>query len=223
MAKLLIIPLFFLSVSLFGQRNPSSDSLQNDFADRLTKLRRSMDSMINPVKYAGTLEEFLLGNFSQNSTKDGRWVYYKDNANIQKLDKPEVSKVIPSYNFYKVRLTNYLGYHVNSCSNLVLFDSVNKKMIHPEPMWYSDNNEEFIKLFIGKKFSDSTALMAFVNEFHDLLRVGSTGQFANTKYSNTKVTFDDTFEGARGTEVWRHIEVYIKDNTIVEYRSINPK
>ena len=182
-----------------------------------------MDSMINPVKYATTLKEFLLGNFSQNSTKDGRWVYYKENANIQNLDKPEITKIIPSYKFYKVRLTNYLGYHINSCSNLILFDSVNKKIVHPEPMWYSDNNEEFIKLFIGKKFTDSTALMTFINEFQDLLKIGSTGQFANTKYNNTKVTFDDTFEGANRTEVWRRIEIIIKDNTIIDYRSINPR
>jgi hypothetical protein len=170
-----------------------------------------------------TLEDFLSRNFSEFSKEDGRWVYYKETANIQQLDKPEVSKIIHGYKFYKVGLTNYLGYHINNCSNLILFDSVNKKIIHPEPMWFSDNNEKFIKLFIGKRFSDSAALMAFVYEFQDLLKVGSTGQFTNTKYSNTKVSFDDTFNGARGAEVWRHIEIHIKDNKIVDYRSINPR
>ena len=227
MTKFLIIPFFCFSISLFGQTTTLYDSTNNDFAAKLAKLRRSMDSSLNPIKYLNrnpkTLEDFLFKTFSEYSKTDGRWVYYKEQANIQKLDKPEVSKVVPGFNFYKVRLTNYLGYHVNTCSNLILFDSVNKKIIHPEPMWYSDNNEEFIKLFIGKKFTDSTALMSFINEFQDLLKMGSTGQFANTKYSNTKVTFDYTFQGARGTEIWRRIEVYIKDNTILEYRSINPR
>jgi len=223
MAKLLFIPLFFLTVSVFGQGNPLSDSSQNDFEDRLINLRRSRDSMTNPIKYASTLEEFLLGSFPENSTKDGRWVYYKDNANIQKLNKPEVSKVIPDYSFYKVTLTNFLGYHINSSGNLVLFDSIHKKLIHPEPVWYSDDNKEFINLFIGKKFIDSTSLMSFVYEFQDLLKVGSTGKYENTVYSPTKVTFDDTYKGTSGTEIWRHLEIILNDNRLTEFHSINPK
>jgi hypothetical protein len=220
MARLFLILFFLFSIHGFGQ-SILSDSSYTDLGNKMERSRRLLDSTTNPVKNARTLEEFLLVRFPKNSGEDGRWVYYNDHANIQRLIKPEISKVIPQYSIYKVRLTNYLGYHVNRCNNLVLFDSVARKIIHPQPTWYSDNNDEFINLFIGKQFSDSSALMAFVYELQDLLRIGSTGQFANTKYTIDTITFDDTFVGAHGTEVWRHIEIGIKNNTIIKYRSIN--
>ncbi|MEO8404917.1 MAG: hypothetical protein ABI480_09985, partial [Chitinophagaceae bacterium] len=162
-------------------------------------------------------------SFPQSSSLDGRWVYYPESANPQKIDNPEVSKVIPEFSFYQVLLTNYLGYHINKSYCLVLFDTVRSKAIGIVPMWYEDISESLLKLFIGKKFSDSTAVIRFAEGLEKLIMVGSTGKMENTRYAIDKVTFDMTYEGSKGTEVWRNIEMIISDNTIQGFISTNPK
>lgn len=191
----------------------------NETLTRLDSLRRSIDSTLNPK----TIEGLLARKFPESSRVDGRWVYYPDQANIQRLVKPRVSAVIPEYTFYTVTLTNYLGYHINHSRNLILFDSVHLWTIHVVPMWYSDISKDLLSLFIGKSFPDSSALLAFTVELQSLMNAGSTGSFENTVYHKDKVTFDLTYDGANRKEVWRHIEIYHDNNTIRRFRSINPK
>jgi hypothetical protein len=169
------------------------------------------------------LEFALVKDFPASSVADGRWVYNSESATIQKIDKPEVNKLIPNFSFYKVRLTNFLGYHVNPSNCLVLFDSTKFKTLLAVPMWYSDISENFLKLFIGAKFSDSTSIMKFTLELQDLMILGSTGQFENTKYNTNKITFEFTHPGSNEKEVWRQLEILIPDNTIKGFISTNPK
>src|SRR6187399_79658 len=75
------------------------------------------------------LEFTLVKDFPESSAKDGKWVYYSESADIEKIDKLQVNKLIPNFSFYKVRLTNYLGYHVNTSVCLVLFDSIKLKSL----------------------------------------------------------------------------------------------
>ena len=79
------------------------------------------------------LEKILKRDFSENSTDDGRWVFYSDKANIYKIDKPAVKAILPNYDFYKITLTNYLGYHVNQGTCLVLVDNSKSKTLLVEP------------------------------------------------------------------------------------------
>lgn len=201
-----------------GQKSPP-ENLRNDAIEKLNSIRRSVDSSLNPK----TLDGILSKRFPENSNIDGRWVYYREKANIQKLEKPLVSKVIPEYTFYKINLTNYLGYHINSSNNLILFDSTKSKVVHAVPMWYGDISGDLLSLFIGKTFSDSTSLLKFTTELQSLMNAGSTGGFENTKYNEDRVTFDLTYQGANRKEVWRHIEMFIVDNTIKSFRSTNPQ
>lgn len=165
----------------------------------------------------------LLKDFPAGAQKNGAWVYNPADSNFQRIYKPEVNKFIPNYSFYKVRLTNFLGYHVNSSICLVLFDSARLKTLLAVPMWYSDIDEKFLELFIGIKFSDSSSIMKFTYELKDLMIIGSTGQFENIKYSKDHIMFDLTYDGARGKEVWRQIEITISDNVIRKFISTNPK
>jgi len=216
--KLLLTVLFLSLLNAFGQA-PPSEGQRNDALERLNNLRQSVDSSLNPK----TLDGILSRKFPENSNIDGRWVYYREKANIQKLEKPQISKVIPEYNFYKINLTNYLGYHINSSSNLILFDSVKLRVIQAVPMWYGDISDDLLRLFIGKKFSDSSSLLKFTTELQSLMNAGSTGGFENTKYNEDRITFDLTYQGANRKEVWRNIEIFIVDNTIMSFRSTNPQ
>jgi len=165
----------------------------------------------------------LIKDFPADAQKDGAWVYNSSDTNFQRIYKPEVNKFIPNYSFFRVRLTNFLGYHVNPSNCLVLFDSARLKTLLAVPMWYSDIDENFLRLFIGIKFSDNSSVMKFTNELKDLMIIGSTGQFENSKYSKDQITFDFTYDGARGKEVWRQIEITISDNVIKKFISTNPK
>jgi len=90
-------------------------------------------------------------------------------------------------------------------------------------MWYGDISADLLRLFIGKTFRDSTSLLKFTLELQSLMNAGSSGGFENTTWQEGKVTFDLTYQGANRMEVWRHIEMFIEDNTIRRFRSTNPK
>ena len=210
--------LSLLVLNGFGQI-PEAEKLRNEALARLDSLRRNIDSSLNPR----SLEGLLAKKFPKDSRVDGRWVYYKDQADIQPLVKPRVSAVIPEYRFYTVTLTNYLGYHINRSRNLILYDSAKSTIIHVVPIWYSDISDDLLRLFIGKTFPDSTFLLAFTLELQSLMNTGSTGAFENTVWHKDKVTFELTYQGANRKEVWRHIEMFIEDNKIRRFRSTNPK
>ena len=97
------------------------------------------------------LEFALVKDFPESSSTNGKWVYYSESANIQKIDKPDVNKLIPNFSFYKVRLTNFLGYHINTSNCLVLFDSIKFKTLLVAPMWYSDISEDFFEIVYRSK------------------------------------------------------------------------
>ena len=207
-----------LVISGFGQLS-ATEKGKNEALAHMDSLRRSIDTTLNHR----TLDGLLAKKFPETSWVDGRWVYYKDQANIQQLVKPRVSAVIPEYSFYTVTLTNYLGYHINHSRKLILFDSAKSRVIHVVPMWHGDISADLLRLFIGKTFPDSTSLLNFTLELHSLMNAGSTGGFENTTWHEDKVTFDLTYQGSNRKEVWRHIEMFIEDNKIKRFRSTNPK
>ena len=168
------------------------------------------------------LDSVLLKTFPENSSIDGKWVYYSANGHIKKIDKPEVSKVLPNYTFYQVDMTNFLGYHVYTSTCLILFDSNRLQALLAVPMWYNDISKDFLKLFIGKKFNDTVALMNFMKELQDLMFIGSRAKIEDPKLDTGKVTFDMKNNYSKGKEIWRHIEISIIDNTIRRFKSTNP-
>lgn len=184
------------------------------------------------------LEKTLTKELPQNSTVDGRWVFYSNKANIERIEKPLVKEVIPSYDFYSVTLTNYLGWHINQGRCLVLFDSSKSKIVLVEPLWYGDVSKQLTKLFIGKKFQDQQSLLSLISELHSLMQVGSSYKFRETSRTDSLITYDlgyfkgDSYTtGGNGTSsttnytndgVWRRIQIDTKDFTIVHYTAINP-
>lgn len=185
-----------------------------------------------------TLDSVLKKKLPQNSTTDGRWVYYPDKANIEKIEKPLVKAVLPNYDFYKVTLTNYLGYHVNQGTCVVLFDSLKSKIVLVQPIWYGGISEPLIRLVLKKPFDNKDKLLSFLNELNELMEVGSGYKFVNTSSTNDSIKYDlvyfkgDSYTtGGNGISstvnytsdgIWRQIEIKIKDFKIVEFTSINP-
>lgn len=184
-------------------------------------------------------EKTLSETLSKDSLKDGRWVFFAEDANIMRIDKPLVKSRIPSYDFFEVTLTNYLGYHVNQGTCLVLYDSIRSKILLIEPLWYSGISESLIKMFIGEKFNTKDSLLNFLKELHELMEVGSVYRFINSGYTDNLITYDlgyfsgDSYTtGGNGTSstirynqngVWRKIMIDLKNHSIVRYTAINPK
>jgi hypothetical protein len=239
MLKLYFIPLLFLITAANGQKNFDIDNLQNSVFGNYLGAKRTTDSIFHPLKYAKSLEEYLSITFPENSNKDGRWVYYKEYGNIQKIEKSIIGKLLPGYTIYKVNLTNYLGWHINQGTCLFLLDSINSKFTFVEPLWYGGINKSLIKLFVGKDFRSKDSLVNFFTELHDLMQIGSSYKFKETYYSDTLIKFDlvylkgDSFTtGGNGVSstvnynddgVWRKILIEIKDFVFVRYANYNPK
>lgn len=185
-----------------------------------------------------SLENNLAREFSKESKDDGRWVFYPEKANIKKVDKPLIKARIPNYSIYQVTLTNYLGYHVNRGTCVVLFDSIKSKTLLVEPMWYSGTSKTLLGLFIGQYFANKDSLLSFLTELNELIQIGSYYKFRLTSCTADSVTYDlghsngDTYTtGGNGISsttrynsdgVWRKIRIDIKDFTIVQYTAINP-
>lgn len=185
------------------------------------------------------LEKVLMKELSETSQADGRWVFYPGKANIEKIIKPAVKAKIPSYEFFQMNLTNYLGWHVNEGTCLILFDSLTSKILLVEPLWYQEPSQGFINLFKGKRFNNKDSLLNFLKELHELMEVGSGFKFLNTGFSDSVITYDmgyfrgDSYTtGGNGVTstvrynedgVWRKIRIDIKNLTIIRYSAINPK
>ncbi|MES2556317.1 MAG: hypothetical protein V4604_09220 [Bacteroidota bacterium] len=175
-------------------------------------------------KPSPTIDSLMTRDFPVNSREDGRWVYFSNSAAIKHIEQPMVQQMIPKYSFYEMELTNFLGYHMNKSHCLVLIDSVKSKTLLVTPMWYSDINEDFLKLFIGKQFADSAALMQFTTGLQELMLIGSSGSFETPVYASDKIAFDYTYDaGASDHEIWRHIEIILDNNKIKRFTSTNPK
>jgi hypothetical protein len=151
---ILIITLFFLSNS-YGQSRDQDDTIR--------------------------LDSILRKELSRNSSAASPWFYFPG-SKIKKIDKPEIRKVFPEFTFYNVDLGS-TNYEISGADCLILMDSSNSTVLVVAPMWYSDINEPFLKLFTGKKFESGIALRSFVLELQDLLNVGTNGKFENTVYA----------------------------------------
>jgi hypothetical protein len=185
-----------------------------------------------------TLEKVLAKELTKESQEDGKWVFYADKANIERVNNPLLKGSFPNYDPFRVTLTNYLGYHVNQGTCVVLFDSLKSKFILVEPMWYMGVSKPLIKLLIGRKFENMDTLLSVLKGVHDLLEIGSRYKFRNTSYSDSVITYDlgyfkgDSYTtGSNGTSstvrhnedgVWRKIIIDVKDLTIIRYTSVNP-
>ena len=184
------------------------------------------------------LDTVLKKELSENSTTDGRWVYYSDKANIEKIEKPLVNAVLPNFDICKVTLTNYLGYQVNQGTCIVLFDNLKSKVVLVQPIWYGGISESIVKIFLKKKFDDKEKLLSFLKELNEIMEIGSGYKFVNTSSTDNLITYDlvsfkgDSYTtGGNGSSstttytkdgVYRQIEIKIKDLKLVAYTSINP-
>ena len=185
------------------------------------------------------LEKILTNEFPENSTGDGRWVFYKDKAEIEKLDSLGLKSDLKNFNIYKVIITNYLGYHVNQGTCVVLLDSSMSNLILVEPIWYGGISEALIKSFIKTKFNSKSQLTTLLTDLHTILEIGSGYKFIKTNETDDKLYYDlvyfkgDTYttssEFSESTMrynsdgIYRKIEVGIKKFKIQEYVIFNPR
>lgn len=185
------------------------------------------------------LDKVLKRNLPEKSEKDGRWVYYSEKANIERLFKPEIKAALPNYSFYKLALTNYLGYHVNEADCVVLYDSVKSKIVLVGPLWYSGVSEPLIKLCLNRSFTSSEKLINFLTELNSLMEIGSPYKFIYKSFSENVISYDlisskgDSYtSGGNGITstikynedgIWRKISIKVKGLSIIEYNSKNPK
>ncbi len=167
-----------------------------------------------------------------------RWVFDPSKANIEKIEKPLVKQQLPNYDFYEATLTNYLGYHVNNMTCLIIYDSAKTKASLVEPLWYGGPSRLLLKIAVGKKFEDMKALSAFLKQILELSEVGSTYKYISTGGSQNCLTYDlsyaagDTYTtGGNGISsttqynkngVWRKINVDIKKMKIIRFKVTNP-
>jgi hypothetical protein len=184
-----------------------------------------------------SFEKVLIREFSEKSTKDGKWVYYANEADIDKVETLSIKAIIPNYDFYKVKLTNYLGWHITQATCIVAFDSLESKILLIKPIWFSDINEPLLRLLTKKPFESKTQLSKVIDEVNQLMEVGSNYRFIKTGSTDNLITYDlikgDSYiTSAPGTSspvqyktdgIWRQIEIKISGLEIEQYKSTNLK
>jgi len=238
MHKVLLLSFILQAVFVVAQTSPSAGNQQTVNRKEFEQTKQAIDSALHPMKYAKTIEEVLQAGFPTKRQNDGQWAFFKEAAGIEELNKPLIKRITPRTSFYKVTLTNYLGYHVNQGTCVVLYDSAKTAITLAEPLWYSGPSEPLIKLFLRHPVGNKDSLQLLLSELHELMQIGSVYRFRQTAVTDTLISFDlgyfkgDTYTtGGNGTAstinynedgVWRKIMVYIKDNAIIRYISINP-
>ncbi|MEO0470055.1 MAG: hypothetical protein AAF206_10580 [Bacteroidota bacterium] len=184
------------------------------------------------------LEKALAKRFPESATEDRRWVFFADRAEIEKIEKPYLLTYFPKGECYTVKLTNYLGYHINEDACVILFDRSTAKIVLVKPLWHGGVSSELIRLFINQGFESQEELQRCLNKIHELMTINSGFRFVQTAFTDKLITYDlvhieeDTYtttgNGISSTiryqadEVWRQIEVEIKDLKLKTYTSINP-
>jgi hypothetical protein len=184
------------------------------------------------------LEALLHKTFPEKSDIDGRWVYIKEEAKIERIDNTQMNSILGSYDIYKLTLINYLGYHVNQGICTILVDSSLSKLILVEPIWYSGLSESLIKIIVKSRFENKNKLMAALNELHLLQVISSNNKFIKTKETNDVIYFDLAYfredslitesEFAQSTvinhkgDIYRQVEVRFKKGKIKDYTIYNP-
>ncbi len=184
------------------------------------------------------LEKVLCKTFSEKSDEDGRWVFYAQNAKMQKIEKPIVKARHPNLDFYTVSMVNYLGYHINQSTCLVLYDSLKAKAVLVPPLWYSGISQNAIDLCLHQQFESKAAVLDYLQALHELIELGAGYRFVQTSYSDSLIQYDlvysrgDSFttggNGVRKTiqytqdGVWRKISVALNDWRVVQYLVVNP-
>lgn len=184
------------------------------------------------------LEKILIKELPNNPEIDGRWVFCPKNSTIEKIEKPSVKSRIPVYNFYKVNLINYLGYHVNESMCVILHNTLNDKIILVEPLWYNGINTQLIQLFIGEKFRDIDSILVFISEIHQLMEIGSVFTFNKKSSDENSIIYDLAYSKnsfytvgdsmSRSTinyhddGVWRKVTIDLNKLQLVRYTSRNP-
>lgn len=169
-----------------------------------------------------TVEGLLAKTYPDNPRVEGRWVYQKEQADVQRLIKPRVTALIPEYSFYTVTLINYQGSLVNRSRILFLYDSVNISVFQTTLFWFGLQSRDMLGRIVGKTFPDSTALVDFMLELQSLINTGSNGGFENMFFNQDKISFDLTGPGNNPKPVWEHYEMFINNNTIRSFRVTNP-
>lgn len=230
--------LIILTNFAYSQQAPVPQKITKDNISNMEQVRRSADSAMHPEKFARTIEEYLLHRFSVNNNADGKWVFYNQPGSVEKIKRPLLEAVLPGSAFYKVRMTNFLGYHVNNGTCMIVYDSLLHTSTFNAPLWYSGISEDILRLFMGHRFGSKDSLLNFLNELNEFMETGSVFRYKLTAATDSLITYDlgytrgDSYTtGGNGTsstisykkdDVWRFIIITIKDFAIVRYESVNP-
>lgn len=184
-----------------------------------------------------SFEKALIREFPERSMKDGRWVYYANEADIDKHEAYSIKTIIPNYDFYRVNLTNYLGWHITQATCVVGFDSSKSRILLIKPIWFSDINEPLLTLLTKKPFESKTKLSNVIDEVNQLMEVGSNYKFIKTDSTDNLITYDlvkgdsnmtsgpgeSSIVQYRKDAIWRKIEIKINGLEIEQYKSTNLK
>lgn len=135
------------------------------------------------------LINILQSKFSADVANNEEWIFYKDSANFERLDYPLVKQYLPNYELYSA----YLHYKVRPHWQnrwLIFYDSTNKDYILQPSLTMSELNPKLQSKLQNLQFTDSNAMVQFINAFHSLRQLGSKCKFIQTAASGTLLTYD---------------------------------
>ena len=155
------------------------------------------------------IDSILRKQFPTNSRDD--WHYYPYWGKLTRLQRPQLTRIIPHLQFYRANFTNTVCWPEESLC-LLTYNANTKSVELIEPIWYSNETIDFLRTFVGAAFADSATLKKFVTEIQSLIDMDSDYPSRNTKYSSNSISFD-VFNLAIGGRIWRRYEIQMNNMT----------
>ncbi len=157
------------------------------------------------------------------SYESDKWYYNPEIADIKKVKKETLNKVLVEYELYSAVLEGYYGWHNKTSRCLILRKTDNGELTIIDPIWYNGISTELIKMIIGYEFNSEKELKLFTFELQDVMLIGSTHnkEFKNTIFSENLITID-LYDSYKEERLWRKIEIGIENKSIKYLSSTNP-
>lgn len=173
------------------------------------------------------LEKLLAEKYKRSKQKldKGIWFFAPKIADIQRFDRPLVTKYLSNYAIYKLKLTHVLDHHITGDLECVLVhESKTDSLYLFPPAWFDAGSIEFLGFIYdqGLKFKNRKVFQLFIREVLVLL-INEQESYHHKVFQKGAYTFDLMHQRPNGNKiVWRKVWVGFKKKRIWAIWFLNP-
>ena len=173
------------------------------------------------------LEKLLAEKYKRSKQKlsEGIWFFAPKIADIQKFERPLVTKYLSNYAVYKLKLTHVLDHHITRDLECVLVHEpkTDSLRLFP-PAWFDSGSIEFLGFVYDQdlKFKNRKVFQLFIREVLVLL-INEKESYDHKVFGKGEYKFDLMHQRPSGKKIiWRKVWVGFKKKRIWGIWILNP-